>query len=58
MGAITGNRWWLPFKYGVKEFVIKFGRKFKLDKAKIAFPVEEGDSLGKDLGKRETEAQE
>ena len=36
VGEVVGNRWWDSLKYKIRDFVIKYGRKLKLDKTKKA----------------------
>ena len=34
MGAVTKNKWWGSLKYRIRDFAIKYGRQFKLDRTK------------------------
>ena len=65
-GAVVGNRWWGSLKYRIKDFVIKYCHKLRLDRAKKAKALEdwlfravEGiDSLGlvwRDLERKASE---
>ena len=31
MGAVTGNRWWVSLKQGIRDFATKYGRQLNLD---------------------------
>ena len=63
MGAVTGNRWWVSFKYRIRDFATKYVRQLNLDKAKEAKSIEDrlsravagGDSLGVELARRDLE---
>ena len=59
--AVTGNMWWGSLKYRIRDFAIKYGRQFKLDRIKmvkslddrLSWAVERGNSLAIDLARRD-----
>ena len=63
MAAVTGNRWWVSFKYRIRDFATKYGQHLNLDKAKEAKSIDDwlsravagGDSLGVELARSDLE---
>ena len=63
VGAVTGKKWWGSLRYRIRDFAIKYGHQFNLDRTKMAKSVEEklsrvvegGDSLAIDLARRDLE---
>ena len=63
--TVTGNKWWVYLKYMIRDFAIKYGRQFKLDRTKmvksledrLSRMVERGDSVDMDLARRDLECE-
>ena len=55
VGAATGNRWWEPLKFSIRDFAIKYGQQLQLDRAKKVKSLEGRDSLAVDLAKWDLE---
>ena len=49
-GAVTGNKWWGSLKYWIRDFVIKYDRQLKLDRAKKTKSSDDRLSRGLERG--------
>ena len=63
MREVTGNRWWVSFKFRIRDFTIKYSKQLNLDRVKktkslenrLSWAVDGGDSQAVELAKGDPE---